>query len=131
MSTSLPSCWVGLSPSVSYKLIKNPHRHLRQPTSPRPISNAKWPPVLFWEVFLESSTAGRFWGLERQTDSGTPRWLYTDSKTPPAFTPSCPAYTLWLVPREGGQHQLARGPPSTAAYGRGPASSLGRQSPAL
>ena len=52
-------------------------------------------------------------------------------KTPPAFAPSSPAYALRLVPREGGQHQPARGPQSTAAAGRVPASSVGRQPPAL
>lgn len=84
-SVQQPSLLPGLPvPIHTLATHQDSHGHLHQPTTPRPVSKAKRSWMLFGEVcFLEEcSIAGRFWGLERKTDSNTLMASSADSKNP-------------------------------------------------
>lgn len=80
-----PSLLPGLpGPIHTLAIHQDSHGHLHQPTTPRPVSKAKRSWMLLGEVcFLEEcSKAGRFWGLERKTDSNTLMASSANSKNP-------------------------------------------------
>lgn len=103
-ATSFPPCRVCLPQSLAT------HQKPTQASSPAnhswPVSKAKRSCMLFWEIcFLaEGSIAGRVWGLERKTDSGT-RGCHPLTARPPSPHPLHPS--LWSVPREGAQQPPA------------------------